>query len=224
MPTKPKATASSSPPADRILDILASLAVGEIETAAAAALAGMDEATFIGFVEDHPHLLDQAEEKARQLRQSPERTIERSTSGLAGAVEVLAARIERDGATMLTSELVAASQLMEKILGISESRKQEIRSQTDASQSDQAKLPIVVQDTRPNPITQAARLCVFVIPPGEFGWVDFSKPEFQAGQFDWCEAFAPLSPIDGECLSESIRLLLQGGGRYMDSTGRIIEA
>lgn len=209
---------------ERILEILASLAIGEIETATAASLAGMDESSFLDYVESNPNLLEQAEENARRLRQSPERTIERSTSGLASAVETIAARIERDGANMPTPELVAASNLLEKLIGLSESRKAEIKAQSSDEREQTAKLPIVIEDTRRNPVSGKERFAIYLIPHGAFGWVDFSDEKFRPPHFDWLSRFAPLSPQTGECLHQSVKELLDGGARYMDASGRILGA
>ena len=214
MPTPP------GPSTESLFDVLVALSLGEVETDTAAASLGLSLEAFVDLVEARTDLVRQAEERARALRQSPERTLQRSTAGLSAAVEVLAARIERDGDSMSSDELVKVSALLEKLIGLSEARKLELKAQTSAGE-DGAALPCLILDARPHPVTGAARMAVYLVAPGGYGWVDFAKPEFQRPAFDWLEHYAPLDPVTGEPRQEAIEQLLHGIGRFMDSQGRI---
>lgn len=178
MPRSPKLR---SPVVDsRALEVLIALSHGEIEVAAAASFLNQTEEEFIEFVGAHPDLVREAEATAKKQRLDPEKTLERSSSGLAAAISVLATRIENNGSEMTTGELVQASALLEKLLALSEQRKAEIKGGVaGADKAEGGQLPIMIQDTRPCPVTGKPRLAIYGIPPGHPQWVDFSNPQYQ---------------------------------------------
>ena len=203
------------------LETLIALSHGEIDVATAASLLNQTEEESIGFVESHPTLVHEAETIAKRQRLDPEKILERSSSGLAAAISVLATRIENHGPDMTTSELVQASSLLEKLIALSEQSKAEIKGASGGpDKADGTHIPIVIQDTRPCPISGKPRLAIYAISPGHPHWVDFSNPNYQSPRFNWLEHFLPLSPETGKPLNLT-ELTQHTGARFMDETGRI---
>ena len=198
------------------VETLTALALGQIDIPDAAATLGLSEEAFLKYTDQNPPLLAEAEERAQALRLCPERTLARSNAGLSAAIETLAVRLETSGSDMTTGELVQASTLLEKLIGLSESRKAEVKSGSRPQETE--RLPLLVLDTRPNAVTEARRLKLILIPPDSPLWVDATKPDYQTPAFDWLEHFCPLSPTTGEALEVG---LLTRGGRYMDESGRV---
>lgn len=205
-------------PADPLLlDVLIKLALGELDTGVAAASLSMTEADFLERVEERPDLVAQAEQAAATVRSSPERTINRSTSGLASSVEVLAKRIETQGDAMTTSELVQASSLLEKLLAFSKSREAEVKQ--DTKPANRERLPFMIHDTRPNRVTGEGRFVVFLVSPKSRCWIDLQAEGMSPAE--WLAEFAPLSPITGDMLADQLAELTKHAVRFMDAHGRI---
>ncbi len=213
------------PTEDQIVAILTNLATGQLAAETVAASLGLDLDGLEALVTTHPELAEQASQRARELQSDPDETLSVSQQGLHNAATALARRIQENPDSMTVPELVSAGGLLEKLAGIAERRKLELKNEIDpGKEKNTSRVPIYVEDQRPNPATGAKRFVVRLVMPDSPAWVDFTDPQFQAPAFDWLNHFYPLSIETGECLHDQRLELLGPNDRYMDSMGRVFGA
>lgn len=200
----------------KIIETLTALAVGELDTADAAAALGLTETELGALADSRPDLLQEAEARAKALLLDPGRTSEQATAGLAKAVETLARRLSDSEDLMTADEVIKSASLLERLVAFSKSREAEIKSAT-ASSGPGDRLPLLVKDTRPNLVTGAPRLVVYLVSPQSPAWID---PRQYPGGIDWLSTHAPLSPDTGEPLNSAVAKLI-GNTRFMNMRGEI---
>ena len=215
----------SIPPTDaRIVDTLTLVALGELEVEDAAASLGLTPEELETLVTKNPTLANEADNRAREIQTDPDRTLQTSQRGLAAIAAALAKRAQDQSPALSVAEMVSAGGLLEKIAGVSEKRKLEIKSEVDPTKatSNGGRLPLLICDDRPNPLTGEDRVAVYMVTPDSPFWVDSSDPAFQAPGFCWLNHYAPLSPTTGEVLKDALTALLASVGfRYLDGFGRL---
>lgn len=206
-----------------IIETLSLLAMGEIEAADAAAALGLDLPGLEDLVESHPDLAEQAAEKAKALQTDPDHTLAVSQQGLHNAAMALARRLQENPDALTVNEMVSAGGLLEKIAGVSEKRKLEIKAEVigeSPTSKPGDRLPLFITDTRPNPTNGSPRLLTLLIEHEHPAWVDTTDPQFQSPQYDWLDHHLPLSPETGQPLDLQ-NLTAHANFRYMDARGRV---
>lgn len=219
-----KPSKSVPPTEDRIVGALTLVALGELEVDDAAASLNLTAEELEALVTKNPTLADEADTRAREIQTDPDRTLQTSQRGLAAIAATLAKRVQDQSHTLSVAEMVTAGNLLEKIAGVSEKRKLEIKSEVDPVKTlnNGGREPLLICDDRPNPLTGEYRGGVYMVTPDNPYWVDFSDPAFQAPNFCWLTHYAPLSPTTGELLEDALKSLLASVGfRYLDSYGRL---
>ena len=213
-----------SPPDARIVDTLTLVALGELEVEDAAASLGLTPDELEALVTQNPALADEADTRAREIQTDPDRTLQTSQRGLAAIAATLAKRVQDQSHALSVAEMVTAGNLLEKIAGVSEKRKLELKTEIDPvkTSSNGGRFPLLICDDRPNPLTGGGRVAVYMLTPDSPFWVDSSDPAFQAPGFCWLNHYAPLSPTTGEVLYDALKALLASVGfRHLDSHGRL---
>lgn len=215
---------SVPPPDARIVETLTLVALGELEVEDAAASLGLSSEELEALVTKNPTLANDADARAREIQTDPDRTLQTSQRGLAAIAATLAKRVQDQSHALSVAEMVTAGNLLEKIAGVSEKRKMEIKTEIDPVKTlhNGGREPLLICDDRPNPLTGEDRVAVYMITPDSPLWVDFSDPAFREPNFCWLEHYAPLSPTTGELLEDALKSLLASVGfRYLDSYGRL---
>lgn len=203
----------------RLVESLILLANGEVEADFIAETLNISLEALVDYLDANPHLMAEAEAEAARMRSDPDFAVSRGIEGLNAVVAALAGRVKNQAADLNVAELATTGNLLEKLVGIAETRKAQARSEK-ANAAE--KLPLYIQDTRANPVTKEPRFTIWLIHPDSPHWVDFADLRYQEPHFDWLQTFAPLSPETGNVLAGQIEELLSGGARYMDAAGRII--
>jgi hypothetical protein len=216
-------TKTKRPSDERITEVLTLISLGELEVADAAQALNLTPDELETIVSKKPELADAADTRAREIQANPERTLETSQRGLASIAATLTKRVQEQPHAMTVGEMVSAGSLLEKIAGVSEKRKLELKSEIDPARPDarERRLPLLFVDDRPNPVTGKQRLMIIMVPSDSPSWVDTSDPQFQTPHFDWVGHYLPLSPETGEPLKSALEDLTTSiGCRYLDSRGR----
>lgn len=209
---------NTQPPSDTtIIEHLALLHLNQMDAGDVAACLRMSADELLELLTERPVLRIQAEALAVEMRSNPDFAVSRSIEGLNSTAAALAARVRREADQLTVGELTQAGNLLEKLVGVAEQRKQAAKADAKAPAD---RLPLMILDTRPNPVTGEPRMALYCLPPGHPCWVDTALPEFQKPVFDWLETFAPLSPVTGEVLHTHILQLLAEHGTVMDAHGR----
>jgi len=215
----------SVPPAEeRIIDTLTLVALGELEVVDAAAELNLTSEELEALVTKNPTLADEADTRAREIQTDPDRTLQTSQRGLAAIAATLAKRVQDQSHALSVAEMVTAGGLLEKIAGVSEKRKLELKNEVDPTKTSNngGRLPLLISDERPNPVTGEERLALYMLTPDSPFWVDFSDPAFQSTNYCWLKHHVPLSPTTGEVLKDTLEALIASVGfRYLDSYGRL---
>lgn len=215
MPTSPESRFSSD---DHLVESLVLVATGDLEPQHLAESLSLPLDDLIEYLDARPALMARAEAEAARMRSDPDFAVSRGVEGLNAVVAALAGRVKHQADQLAVGELATAGNLLEKLVGIAETRK----AQAKVEKADILdRLPLCVRDDRPNPKTQAPRLTIWLIPASSPCWVDARDPSYQWPLFDWLETFAPLSPETGEPLDASVKQLLDSA-RCVDATGRIL--
>jgi len=215
---------SVPPTEERIIDTLTLVALGELEVVDAAAELNLTSEELEALVTKNPTLADEADTRAREIQTDPDRTLQTSQRGLAAIAATLAKRVQDQSHALSVAEMVTAGGLLEKIAGVSEKRKLELKNEVDPTKTSNngGRLPLLICDERPNPLTGEERVAVYMVTPDSPFWVDSSDPAFQTPGFCWLKQYAPLSPTTGEVLKDALAALLASVGfRYLDSYGRL---
>ena len=203
---------------DTLITILTSLALGQIEAEEAARVLSMGLEDLVNLLDDRPELMAAAEDEAARMRSDPDFAVSRGIEGLNAVVAALAARVRNQADQLAVSELSQAGNLLERLVGIAEQRKAQAKAERTQTEE---RLPLYIQDQRPNSKTHEPRFVIWLIPPEHPAWIDASLSEYQSPRFDWLQTFAPLSPETGEPLTTQVQELLQGA-RCIDADGRIL--
>lgn len=220
----PRPSKSKRPSDDAIVETLILIALGDLEVEDAAQALNLTPDQLETIVSKNPALADAADTRAREIQSDPGRTMETSQRGLAAIAATLAKRVQEQPHAMTVGEMVSAGGLLEKIAGVSEKRKLELKSEIDPGKAGghESRLPVLFVDDRPNPVTGKQRLMICMVTPDSPAWIDTSDPQFQTPHFDWVNHYLPLSPETGEPLQEKLNLLTASAGfRYLDSRGRV---
>lgn len=202
---------------EEIINVLTNLGTGELEPEMAAASLGLTLDELEALVTSHPNLVNEASSRAREVQNDPDATLQVSQQGLHSAAAALARRITAHADDLQVSELVAGAGLLEKLAGVAERRKLELKAALDSSTDKaSARYPLVIFDNR----TDKHR--IFLITPESPHWVDTTDPRFQSPRYDWLARHAPLNRRTGEVMTAQLEKLLAAGGlRYLDEEGRL---
>ena len=211
-----------TPETDQIVAILTNLATGEIEPETAAQLLGLDIEGLETLVALHPELAEQAAQAAEERQTDPDQTLATAQRGLASIANTLASRVHTNPNALSVNELTSAGSLLEKLAGIAERRKAEIKAELtpEDSRAKDPRLPLVIHDRRANPKTGESRMAIYLIDIESPAWVDVTDPAFQEPAYDWLDHHMPLSPETGEPIRLTT-LTEHAGFRYLDSKGRL---
>ena len=219
----PKTKRHSRPSDDTIVETLILIALGELEVEDAAQTLNLTPDELETLVAEDPTLAEQADTRAREIQSNPDRTLETSQRGLAAIASTLAKRVQEQPHAMSVGEMVSAGGLLEKIAGVSEQRKLQLKNEIDPGKEghNETRLPLLFVDDRPNPVTGKQRLLICMVTPESPAWIDTADPKNQSPHFDWVNHHLPLSPISGEPLKEKLNALIESAGfRYLDAQGR----
>lgn len=220
----PRPSKSKRPTDEAVIETLVLIALGDLEVEDAAQALNLTSDQLEKIVSENPALADAADARARELQSNPDHTLETSQRGLAAIAATLAKRVQEQPHAMSVGEMVSAGGLLEKIAGVSEQRRLQLKSEIDPGKagSRETRLPILFVDDRPNPVTGKQRMMICMVTPDSPAWIDTSDPQFQIPHFDWVNHYLPLSPETGEPLKEKLNELTASAGfKYLDSRGRV---
>lgn len=215
---------SKRPSDDTIIETLTLIALGDLEVEDAAQALNLTPDQLETIVSENPALADAADTRAREIQSDPDRTLETSQRGLAAIASTLAKRVQEQPHAMTVGEMVSAGGLLEKIAGVSEQRKLQLKNEIDPGKEghNETQLPLMLVDNRPNPVTGKQRLMICMITPNSPAWVDTRDPRFQTPNFSWVDHHLPLSPQTGEPLEKAVNALIESVGfQYLDAEGRV---
>lgn len=167
-PKRTKSTAPTKPPelpaldAPKLIDTLAHIQLNTLDIGAGCVELGISKDQLADLVEAGGEPLAAAvRQRMESMRTHPDRVLSLSTNAVTDAAEELARRIKDEGHTMTTSELNQSIANLEKLAGLSESRKQEIKD-ADKASDEKAEGYMLLQDYR----SADRRLINIIVGPG----------------------------------------------------------